>query len=1012
MAAMKLKAIAILTALGIFTTQIAYADILENVETENGILNISGQSDLLKSSNIGVYILKNGIKTDEIKNFAQASDWLSDIGFAKTDESGNYNFSMKLSANDYTGATLYVAGKGESATAPLGEYNIYVSPNGTDTSEGTMDFPLKTLDGARLRVREIKESSDYNGAEIVVNFLPGEYRTREQVNFTAEDSGTEIGKITYRAYTPGTVTFNHADKLDISKLELVKDESVLKRLPESSRGKVYRMRLNGLYNSDTIFSGYPKLILNDKQQTISRWPNVGYKTMNMSDGSTSIVDNGNSSENAVIRYEDDNIERWRFAKEPIFVIGYFNNQYQSNAYLVDGVDTENKTITLRQGKIKDNKRRWFACNLLEEIDIPSEFFIQRADESDSFNYLYYYPAYDLDENKDNLEFISGHKVNHINFDGVSNVNFNGIKFSKTSGNGIYGNNCSDINIDGCEVEICGTGGVAFENSVNIAVKNCDIHNIHGLGVSLENSDSEAVFNTESCGNVIENNHIYNVNEGGHTSAAGNSASGYGAIFKNNTIHKAPASGINSPSEDGYYAYNELYNLVRDTADASAVYNGRRLTMYGIKYEYNYIHDLGLEGFSEDEHTSGIFWDDFMSGQTAENNIIVNEYKGTLEQGTSFGINMNGGRDNTVRNNVFVGSDYAVRNTDRSNYSYKNDSGLTDIYENLSNAVNRKESKYISKYPQIISTYEEMSSSENGYKFNPRNITVTGNVVADCRMANEENNGVYLNGRLVKDDSKIYNVADTVTVNNYLSPDRSVFINSDEGDYRLSDEGKNKLNVDNSFKLDKSFDLSSIGCKLPFEINGNFKMLYPKNNSVWETADKMTLVWEEDLYADEYEYVVSKNKDLSNPIASGTTVYTMAEIEGLEENTEYYWTVKSKCMSFKNKMTAESEDGICAFTTGSGSVIKNIHYDSAENKININVLNNSDISDGDVYIGQYDSNNELISVKRSEVKLTNGENDIEITNFIPDSKSESCTIFMWARGYMTPLTLKSYRISLE
>ena len=47
-------------------------------------------------------------------------------------------------------------------------------------------------------------------------------------------------------------------------------------------------------------------------------------------------------------------------------------------------------------------------------------------------------------------------------------------------------------------------------------------------------------------------------------------------------------------------------------------------MYGIKYEYNYIHDLGLEGFSEDEHTSGIFWDDFMSGQTAENNIIVKD----------------------------------------------------------------------------------------------------------------------------------------------------------------------------------------------------------------------------------------------------------------------------------------------------------------------------------------------------------------------------------------------------
>ena len=83
-----------------------------------------------------------------------------------------------------------------SAFAAEEVISIYVSPLGNDSASGSIDNPLKTLDGARARVRQLRESGIYV-SEVI--FRGGDYHMRT-VNFTIDDSGTEKHPIIYKAY--------------------------------------------------------------------------------------------------------------------------------------------------------------------------------------------------------------------------------------------------------------------------------------------------------------------------------------------------------------------------------------------------------------------------------------------------------------------------------------------------------------------------------------------------------------------------------------------------------------------------------------------------------------------------------------------------------------------------------------------------------------------------------------------------------------------------------------------
>ncbi|MDR0294683.1 MAG: hypothetical protein LBH91_00590, partial [Prevotellaceae bacterium] len=84
---------------------------------------------------------------------------------------------------------------------------IYVSPDGDDRNSGDIDYPLKSLLGARNKIRGMKEMGGLPQGGVTVYFRGGQYNMTKTVEFTEEDSGTENSPITYAAYPGETPLF-------------------------------------------------------------------------------------------------------------------------------------------------------------------------------------------------------------------------------------------------------------------------------------------------------------------------------------------------------------------------------------------------------------------------------------------------------------------------------------------------------------------------------------------------------------------------------------------------------------------------------------------------------------------------------------------------------------------------------------------------------------------------------------------------------------------------------------
>lgn len=77
---------------------------------------------------------------------------------------------------------------------------LYVAPNGKDTSSGSKRRPFATLTKARDAVRELKAKKGLPEGGVTIHLRAGEYNLPETFTLTPQDSGTAEAPITYAAY--------------------------------------------------------------------------------------------------------------------------------------------------------------------------------------------------------------------------------------------------------------------------------------------------------------------------------------------------------------------------------------------------------------------------------------------------------------------------------------------------------------------------------------------------------------------------------------------------------------------------------------------------------------------------------------------------------------------------------------------------------------------------------------------------------------------------------------------
>ncbi len=751
---------------------------------------------------------------------------------------------------------------------------IHVSANAPKASNGTAERPYKTVDAAQkaLRLMNHKKSK----VEILIH--AGTYHFDRSLQFEVQDSGSEKYPVVYKAAGDGEVLFTGSTKLDVMDFSAVTDKAVLARLPKASRDRVGVMSLEKYELNPTLLSIIARytdsktlpplayLYLNGKRQSVSRWPNVGFQNIN------TVIAAGDSASSktgkqGIFKYNTLQPEKWLFADQA-FVVGYLGTEYCLDWVTLAGVDTENKTIltgTPSNYGVKAG-HRWYIANLLEEIDCPGEFFI---DVNNML--LYFYPPQKLNRN-DVLE-ICAYNESFITLTEASHIVFDGITFRHTLNTGIVINNSSNITIRNCTMQNIGLNGIQLLGANNLIEGNT-IYETGRYCIQLRGGGDPATLTPSA--NRIANNHLYNfatLNNMLYKTAidlgreSGNKT--IGDVVEYNIIHGQPnAYGIIYGGLDNIIRYNELFSVTNDAADMGVIYSGRKLNEFGNLIQYNYIHDYA-PSFTARYQIQGIYWDDLQSGQTAKNNIIVagnkNRTTGDLIVGAY----------NNFSENVVVNSDIGYRMGDRvGNVS-------TTAYDSLTSAGVTE--AVLKKYPQITKLKEQLD--RDNMFFNVQDNIMNNNLSVD------------VNSNSIHD-----NVAKrAISIeNNHDTDDYSVFVDPENHDYRLTTEAMELYGFPETMINENNFEMSMIGIqKDVFDVQTpetEFRLLYPANGQKNVIRNKAFLKWEEALFADRYEYIVAKDPELKDVVVQGTTQYTFAELNELENNQTYYYKVYATCLS--------------------------------------------------------------------------------------------------------------------
>ena len=820
------------------------------------------------------------------------------------------------------------------------EITIYVSPKGSDSSSGTIDDPIATFDGAVKKVRQMDKTKP-----ITVIFREGTYKISTSVLMDARDSGTKNAPVTYKAYEGETPVFTSALQLDTSKFEFVTDAETLARLPEEGRGKVMKIDLNQ-YNignlgtigwsesENTSPLNWVDVYLDGKTQMLSQWPNgemhYGKYVKTIVAGKTG---RANDNGNGVFQAETARIGRWQTAdKEQMLILGYFGEDYRHEINKIKKIDEEKLEITLRYGTdfgvVCNKTKRWKVKNLLEEIDCPTEWFLDR-----NTNILYYYPPYDL---KGHEMYVSYKTFPLLNIEQLSYVNFEGIKFFGCDTAIYMGRDNHHINIVGNEFfgilkrsihmtqggnytfhMVKGTNrstvGWAFStqhnDSTHINIESNDFYDAGFSHISVAVGDP---YHLKESNSRIHNNFLERASL--ITSMAGIYANNsIGLEVTNNSMHNMMFHAYNYGYVRSDTSYNHVWNVTREPYDAGAIYAGRDFIKRDNIIHHNVIHNTNSKGGSSSNGTNAIYADDMLSDTHIYQNIMWD---------TGAGVHVNGANFCSVLDNTIIDCTRGSLTYSASGETFNANmlllvSGGKDWVTYMEH-VRDTHNYFFQEWPELYEEleYAKKAKAKKGEGWLPYKTTISDNI---ANLPWSWGERIFLEPTLVAENNTI------------ITEDmQDQFVDYKNNDYRLKSDSELAQSRPNAL-TEKNFDYKDTGVYLSetrdhlpiFDENTSpFRKLYPANGATGVDAQNAEFVWENAKGADQYVIRIATDPEMKNIVKEQICHNAYATFDDLEVgNVSYYWTVEAQNYSINYPSSWMSTGVPHLFTTSKYEQLK-------------------------------------------------------------------------------------------
>lgn len=614
-----------------------------NIETREPVVTVVQENKVVTDIGNGEILVRVGARFNQELTAVAAlykDDVLIDATVGKT---GIYIPETLPALNGVSGSELRIfffdgLESISPAILPANEEVIFVAETGSDSAEGSYDFPVKSVKEATKRATELDNIIPCN---VVINFKSGEYPITESINI-----GNSTKGITYRSLdkdAPATISGG----IHISGWE--KDESGIYSVAVPNLTDVRQLYING-YPAQRARGEYV-------YYAVGRWdnPNTGYEE----DGF--IVECEDfprllKPRDAEIAY---NI-MWTIQRMPIEDIAK-EDENQFVVKMDQPYYSEAITMYCGGGVQPTVGQQFYVENDLTLLDSPGEFYFNKDDKI-----LYYYP-YENENMKtcdavvpvtDKMLCIAGNsktdKVKNVTFENLSfkygaytEVNekgtcvFQAECMTETSKEGFLNqnpvsdgrslmahidiSNAHNIRFKDCEMSCMGATAFRYGNAVSDSViEGCIIKDIGGSAISIgewKTKNIDADYMTENI--LVENNVITRSGIDLMSNPAISAYYGKNFTIGSNTIFDIPYSGISlgwgweskTPKNLGCSGHiiekNEIYDISKVVRDGGHIY--LLGAMSDVYVRENYIYS------SEDR--GGIYFDTGSSGTIVSANVV-------------------------------------------------------------------------------------------------------------------------------------------------------------------------------------------------------------------------------------------------------------------------------------------------------------------------------------------------------------------------------------------------------
>ncbi|MDW8308601.1 MAG: right-handed parallel beta-helix repeat-containing protein [Verrucomicrobiales bacterium] len=541
--------------------------------------------------------------------------------------------------------------------------DFFVSPNGSDANPGTWAKPFATLEMARDAVRALKARGPLPPGGLTVWLRGGDYRRTNALELTAADSGTPQLPVVWRAWKDEWPRLLGGQRL--TGFRPVSDPAVRARLDAAAREHVVELDLRALgiadfgelksrgFSRPTVLA-HAELFHGGKPMTLARWPNEGEFAQIAGTPATERDEHGGqlgALTNGFF-YAGDRPARWQDTGD-LWVHGYWAYDWANSYEKVASLDRERRLVRTASphGLYGFRKgQRFYFLNVLEELDQPGEWFLDRH-----AGVLYFWqPAHPQpdrsvrsvgsDSPRLPETILSLLDQPFIKLTGVSNVTFRGLIFEASRASAIEIHGGASNRILACLIRNVGNHGVVVSGGVGHGVVACDIFDTGDGGVDLTGGDRQTL---TPGGHFVENCHFQRQGRWSKCYVPAIHLQGVGSRAAHNLIHDHPHCAILFWGNDHLIEFNEIHRIALETGDVGAIYTGRDYTFRGNRIRHNFIHHTGGVGMG----SMGVYMDDCVSGTEVFGNIFYKVHWATF---------IGGGRDHRVENNLFVDCDPAIR----------------------------------------------------------------------------------------------------------------------------------------------------------------------------------------------------------------------------------------------------------------------------------------------------------------------------------------------------------------